>query len=332
MPSRVDFYLSQPNYAEHLAPIWHALDPDERGGWHLASPRLRPSSSSVGVASHDMRSGWPSGPLRPCVVAGGTDAAAMRRRPAILVEHGVGQAYDVGHPSYSGGPKRDAVALFLCPNEVVAERNRRAYPNAAVNVVGSPRLDALMRDAQHAMVHGPWTIALSFHWDCRLTPESRWALPHHEATLPAFVAAMQGLGHEVLGHGHPRFRSHFARLWQRLGIEYVPAFVDIVERARLYVCDNSSTIYEWAALGRPAVVLNAPWYRRDVDLWPRFWSCADVGVQVDRPEDLEVAVRLALRDPPAVATRRRRVVGEVTPMLDGHAAARAVTAIRSLVG
>lgn len=328
MPSRVDFYVSQPNYAAHLAPIWHALDPAERGRWHVANPRLRAPAVAEGVAVHDMAQGWPSGPLRPCVVAGGTDAAGMRQRPCILVEHGVGQAYDVDHPSYSGGCRRGSVALFLCPNEVVARRNADAYPEAQVAIIGSPRLDQLR---QRATSTDRTTAALSFHWDCRLTPESRWALPHYERALPDLVAALRKAGHEVIGHGHPRFSVHFSRLWQRLGVEHVRDFTEVVDRAWLYVCDNSSTLYEWAALGRPVVVLDAPWYRQSVDLWPRFWSCADVGVRIADPLHLQPAVLLGLLDPPAVRARRQAIVDEVTPLLDGQGAQRAAAAIRSVL-
>jgi CDP-glycerol glycerophosphotransferase (TagB/SpsB family) len=127
-------------------------------------------------------------------------------------------------------------------------------------------------------------------------------------------------------------RHHFAGLWRQLGIEHVTLFDAVAARADLYVCDNSSTLYEFAALGRPVVVLNSPAYRRDLDLWPRFWRCADVGVQVDRPDDLEVAIHLALDDPPAIAARRRAVVDEVYPLLDGRAAQRSAEAILCVAG
>lgn len=258
----------------------------------------------------------------------------MQANPAhrfALVEHGAGQAYEQPDPSYSGGPQRDAAVLFLCPNEVSAARNRATYPNVPAEVVGSPRVDWLIERSRDAPVdtHGQPTVALSFHWKGPLgvPAEARWALPHYESSLHVVIQALQRRGVEVIGHGHPRMHSHFAGLWRRLGIEHVPRFDDVTARAGVYVCDNSSTLYEFAALGRPVVVLNSPAYRRELNLWPRFWACADVGVQVDRPEDLEVAVQLAIEDPPAVAARRARAVAEVYPLRDGQAAQRSVEAI-----
>ena len=57
-------------------------------------------------------------------------------------------------------------------------------------------------------------------------------------------------------------------------------FDEVMERSTLYICDNSSTLYEFASTGRPVVVLNAPWFRRDIEHGLRFWEHADVGVSV----------------------------------------------------
>lgn len=102
----------------------------------------------------------------------------------------------------------------------------------------------------------------------------------------------------VIGHAHPRIAPTLERWYRQHGIEFVPDFDDVVRRAALYVTDNSSSLYEFASTGRPVVVLNAPWYRRDTEHGLRFWSASRVGVNVDRPDDLSDAVALALSDPP----------------------------------
>lgn len=321
--SSFDAVASQSAYADHLAPLWRALEPEERGRFHAWGQTATHCRERLGLKTTPglpaARGGW-------LLCASQGDA---RRRPArrvALLEHGAGQAYDVPHGAYSGGPGRDNCSLFLCPNEVVAQRNRAAYPDALVEVVGSPRLDALIAKAQGDGSAVPMpAVALSFHWACGYStevPEAGMALEHFRSALPGLARSR-----ELVGHGHPRYRGHFAALWRELRIPDVPWFEDLLERAWLYVCDNSSTLYEWAALGRPVVVLNSPAYRRDLEAWPRFWACADVGVQCDEPGELPAAIERALEDSPAVAERRRQVVEEVFP-LRGGSAARAVHALR----
>lgn len=302
---------------------------------------MAPELRRLGVPA---RIGRPPRPARTVVVAGAHDVWIVQkaaRHQVVLVEHGAGQAYDCDDPGWSGGRRREGVALFLCPNEVSAGRNRAAYPSTPALVVGSPHVEALRELKSEGLNLGssnPVSIgvegsvaALSFHHPgIGKAPEAGWALPHYEAALPAVVAQLRAVGVEVLGHGHPRARRHFARLWRSLGVEHVERFEDVVCRADAYVTDNSSTLFEAAACGIPVVVLNAPWYRRNVDLWPRFWACADVGVQVDGPGDLAAAVLAALDDPPSRCADRRRAVAEVYPLLDGKTAQRSADAIVAL--
>lgn len=322
----IDFYASLAHYAtDHLLPIWEALAPEQRGTF-WCEQRVAPRLRQMGVGA---TVGRPRRPARTVVVAGAHDVWIVQkagRHRVVLVEHGAGQAYDTADPGWSGGPRREGVALFLCPNEVSAARNRAAYPSTPALVVGSPHVDAL-----RAIVRTPSsqpTVALSFHHPgVGKALEAGWAMPHYEAALPAVVAQLRAEGMEVIGHGHPRARRYFARLWRSVGVEHVEWFADVVRRASVYVVDNSSTAFEAAACGLPVVLLNAPWYRREVDLWPRFWACADVGVNVEGPGDLVAAVVTALADPPAVRASRRRAVAEVYPYLDGAAARRSAEAM-----
>jgi glycosyltransferase involved in cell wall biosynthesis len=249
-------------------------------------------------------------------------------RPVALSEHGVGQTYGNQHPSYCGGvsAERRQVGLFLVPNAAAAEANRRVQPDAAIAVVGVPRLDRFVTRPA-APEPGSPLVALSFHWPCAVAPETRGAFPHYRAALPELARHFR-----LLGHGHPRVLDRLARGYQRLGIPVAADFEEVLARASLYVADNSSTLYEFAAAGRPVVVLNAPWFRRHVEHGLRFWRYADVGVQCDRPEDLVAAVRRALDDPPEQELRRRRAVDAVVPLRDGRSAARAADALRAWLG
>ena len=313
----VDFYAGHRHYAEHLLPVWEALDPDERGTFYGRRPACywlgaRGIPSAIATPR---RGGGP-----PVVVASFEDLRTARYlgRVTALLEHGAGQTYGDRHASNPGGIDRAGCRLFLCPSDRVAEANRKAYPDVPAVVVGCPKLDGVggFRDPET-----PDRVAVSFHWNNPQAPESRWAFPHYSE-------AVKRLPPGSLGHGHPRAWRFLDRFYRFAGLESVAEFSEVLERAAVYVCDNSSTLYEFAAIDRPVVVLNAPGYRRDVDHGLRFWELADVGVQCDQPEDLPAAIATALEDPPEQAEKRRLAVAAVYPALDGQAAQRAAEALR----
>ena len=231
--------------------------------------------------------------------------STSKRRPSrvILAQHGAGQSYG-GDPrsdhvaAYPGGAGNDAVGLFLVPNEHAAQRWRDRYPAAAVSVVGCPKLDTLP-----AREPGPGpVVALSFHWGPQFIPEVRSALEWHRSGLRALAEQFT-----VIGHAHPR-RHNPAGLYRRLGIEFVPDFADVCRRADVLVADNTSVLFEFASTGRPVVVMNAPWYRRDVTHGLRFWDASTVGPQADQPGELVDAVTRALALDPADASARNDAV------------------------
>lgn len=175
-------------------------------------------------------------------------------------------------------------------------------------------------------------VALTFHWHCSLVPEMDWAFRHYDAALPALVAAAEVRGWELLGHGHPRAYGALVRRWKALGIEAVPSFADILDRASVLCGDNTSALPEFASVGKPVVWLSAPWYRRDVDHGSRFWTWPAGQVCVDEPEDLVSGIERALADPPEVQAAREAMVRSVYAFTDGHAAERAAAAIVERLG
>lgn len=220
------------------------------------------------------------------LVAGYGDLVAARRHGFtrfVVAQHGAGQSYSNDHPHYPGGKGHDDVGLFLVPNEHAAQRWRDAYPSARVEVVGSPHLD----DLPSRQV-GPVTVAVTFHWDLYLVPESRSAFPWFRDVLPELAKRFR-----MIGTSHPRRRG-MAHVYERAGIEYVPDFADVCRRADVLVADNTSAMFEFAATGRPVVVMDAPHYRTDVEHGLRFWDAADVGVRVGVPSDLAPAIERAL--------------------------------------
>lgn len=305
----MDFFASESQFLDHLIPIWR-----EMGGEFTVS---RP------LYDHAVRRGIPlpeRGPLPgdgPVLVASYGDIRKVRaagRRRIAFIEHGIGQSYVGGsHPSYSGGGDRADIGLFLVPNENAASQWRRTYPQARVEVIGCPKLDAI----PEYKPQDPPIVAVSFHWNCELVPETMGTFAQFSSGLPALAS-----GFHVIGHGHPRAFSvdGLARRYYRMGIEPEYDFDQVLATAALYVCDNSSSLYEFAATGRPVVVLNGSGYRRDVDHGLRFWEASKVGVNCDDPRQLVAAVTEALQDDPQRRADREAALDIVYAYRHGAAA------------
>jgi CDP-glycerol glycerophosphotransferase (TagB/SpsB family) len=115
-------------------------------------------------------------------------------------------------------------------------------------------------------------VAIAFHWDCRLLPETRSAFTHYSKGLKDAVASFRAQGWQVLGHSHPRCQRRLQRFWETLGVEWVETSADIFDRASVLVTDSPSLTAEFMSLDRPVLALNAPWYRREVSHGERFWD------------------------------------------------------------
>ena len=204
--------------------------------------------------------------------------------------------------SYPGGRGRDA-DLFLHPNETSAARDRAAYPDARVEVVGCPKLDDLP-----AREPGPGpVIAVAFHWDGAM-PELRWAWPRFRGALVRLASPV----HRHRPRPSAGDGADLAPWYERAGIEVVADFRDVCRRADLLVFDNTSVGFEFAATGRPVVVLEPYHYRRGVHHGLRFWDAIPGLVCQDRagvPDavSLTAVVEQALVDrPPETHTGKTR--------------------------
>lgn len=209
---RIDALATEHHYASHILPIWHALTDAERGSFYIGR---RPDALRA-VQGIEARTGLPSGSdAHPVVVAGYSDLRRVPRgRPVILVEHGVGARYKRPdgewdrNPSNPGGSHREAVRLFICPNEDVAAANLEAYPDAKVAVVGCPRLDRWHRvteglsmagNARGGQGHGvdPGTSPLLQSLGAEGQRESR------SRTAQTPEAGPQDRGADQVTRGHP---------------------------------------------------------------------------------------------------------------------------------
>lgn len=327
----VDAWAPEPHLLAHLAPVWKALPESARGRFYVPTT-LSAAARALGIAATTVSS-WRAPAMRyvrapgPVLVASiaGANAWAPSRRPIVLLNHGAGQTYDVSHPSYSGGRGRKHVALFLEPGPHAAEATRAAYPDAQVVEVGCPKLDAWHLADPRPPGPRP-VVALSTHWACRVVPETMTTLPEWALQLPAIAAGPW----DVLGHAHPRIADVAAPLFEAAGIPFVEDFDEVLDAADVYVCDNSSTLYEFASLGRPVVCINGAEYRRNVHHGLRFWDAVP-GIQVDADEDIRTAISAALGDSADVQAARARAVARAYVACDGRAAQRAADAIVALM-
>lgn len=319
----VDLVASRRHYYDHLAAVWRALPPGMRGTAWLdrdlvaLDPRARPLQAR------------PRGDNRWTLCASFADLRLAGGTQTILMEHGAGQSYggsrETAHlGGYAGGTGRHA-ALFLHPNEYAADRDRAVYPDTRVEVVGSPRLAGLQSVPLLPPGVRP-TVAFTFHWHSPACPETGSGFGYWwRAVLDLHRAGEV----EVLGHAHPRLLPDVARIYGRAGIEVVPSFEQLLSRSDCLVVDNSSVLWEFAAVRGPVVVLDNPGYRHDVDHGLRFWDAADVGPRVNDPADLAGAIGEALTVTPWPGAEA--ILGRVFPAVEDPATT-AAQAIRSVVG
>jgi hypothetical protein len=286
---------AKPHHRAHIAPVARLLDIDGDMSRRPASPDDVALIASYGDLKSARRDGF---------------------RRIILMQHGAGQSYGgdrrtAHHPCYPGGDDNDAVGLFLVPNQHAADRWAFRYPGTPVEIVGCPRLDELPTRADSmgaatAVEEASPVVAFSFHWQGYAIPEWRNAFDWYRHA----IAELHRSGDvTVIGHAHPNRVREVTQFYERVGIEYVADFDDVLRRADVYACDNSSTLYEFASTGRPVVVLNAPWYRRDANHGLRFWDAELIGYHAEEPAELPVVVDMALtEDMPRAVDLALRIV------------------------
>jgi len=325
----VDLLSREAHHLDHILPSWLAL-PDALRGTAFLHKDLLPKAVERGVQAVEVSEAPETGPLT--LVASYLDLKLARKLGRLVVysEHGAGQGYaqadgtPIGSGSYVGAIDRAGVVAVLVPGRLSAERHRRSHPTIPAFEVGVPKLDELHREPSRRVGDKP-VVAVSFHWECRVCPETRSAFRHYRQGLKRLSQSF-----ELIGHGHPRGMAQFRRHYKQVGIEVVEDFNEVIERADVYCVDNSSTLYEWASLGRPVVVMNAPWYRKKLEHGLRFWSHADVGPQVSGPGQLAAGIEAAIADAPGAADRRQEIVADVYTACDGRGVKRASAALAEI--
>jgi hypothetical protein len=332
---QLDFFARRAHYLDHLAPVYKALPDHTRGIFTVPAELESYARQELGPAIISIYDGHTPVGSDPILVAsyGDIHRAARTDRKIIHMEHGTGHAF--GKAPYPNGRKgsRDEVDLFLAPNEYTAKliRSVRKTP---VEVVGTPKMDPwyfprfFENPGNYNFIHQmykfspdrPPVIAIAFHWGDRQSnpPESGSALEHYREILPELNRR-----YTLIGHGHPLAADVHQKEFEQLGIEWVGDFREVLRRADLYLNDLSSTLYEFLVTGKPVIVLNAPWFRKDKHWGIRFWDYSDVGPNVESPDALFETIDRTLRHYGSVcAQERRQAVRDLYPYI-GHSAQRA---------
>lgn len=290
---RVHAICTLPQYRRHVEAVWKHLSPDVQG-----EMRTEQGASTRG---------WPTEDL--VLIGGFYDMDRCPQNRMIYVEHGAGQSYDgdaktKAHPAYHGSQHPDEVIGYICPNKRVADSwGKPAF------VAGCPAIDGHDPEAAHHWKY-QLTAAITFHWNAmRMASEAWSAKQHYIDGLHNMVAHLRSEGFDVIGTWHPR--DPFGRqAWINIGVEHTPDPDEVLDRADLLVADNTSLQYEAAKLGIPNIVLNAPWYRKDVHHGLRFWDLVP-GRQVDSLEQfMRLDIHGYVNDPLHVASQAARLVGD----------------------
>lgn len=319
----IDFQASQPHYVDHLAPIWMELDDEIRGEFYAEGEAFF-RATMLGIEVADQRA--PVGSMdRPILGAALRDIerhGVLGDRPTILMEHGAGQSYSNGHSGYAGGQKREWIWAHLVPHFRVAA----LYPaHPRVYVIGCPKTDLWFN---YMPPPGKPCLALSWHWDCRAAPEAGTAFYEYARTIPDIQGMCARNGIDLLGHAHPRMMEYVRPVYESLGIDVVDDFDQVAARATVYSCDNSSTMYEMASIGRRVVALNSKHWRRDVHHGLRFWDLVP-GIQVNTPAEWVRCVQRAFEWHPADVYQGEQVSEQVYAFR-GEAAPRAAQVLAEL--
>jgi len=329
MARRVNFLAAEPHFVNHLAPVWNAFRPSERGVFWVRSSVAEEEAKRHRIHTRQ----WPSRVAHNTIVVtaafGDLNQAHRAGATTVLMEHGAGFTFNSTHSSYAGGSHeaRDANSLFLVPGSRPAQKLKAKHPDIPVVEIGCPKLDQRILEPARQPSDPP-VVVVSFHWNCNVVPETTWAFPFYRRALEA---AAKRTDIRLFGHAHPRAAKHLRPWYEARGIEFIPHFETVMDVADVYVCDASSTIYEAAAVGIPVVVLNSPRYRRDVEHGLRFWEAANVGPQVDSSRQLVSGIFDALNPTPEQQTETERCLDLVYSVRDGSSATKAVEAIRKHV-
>jgi len=336
MPQKhINFCATEPHYVEHLLPIYNNLPKKYQGNFYVTSEKARKYAEDKGFKKTKVANIKNINKQNYLVMA--SLLTQYKNHNVILLNHGIGQSYFNSSGEidrqYAGGKGRGHVKMFLHPNSVSSNKDKARYPNIPNEVVGSPRMDKyhsikeILKEEKQK--NEKPIIALSFHHSAKSIPETKSAFEHYTNLLRLLAKRVDQ--YKIIGHGHPKTISTLSKEYKKYGIPIVEDFEEVLNRADLYICDNSTTLYDFASMDMPVIVLNAPWYRRDIEHGIRFWQYSNVGIQCEKDIEVIKNINKTLEDPVEIQKERRKIVNILYPYRDGKCGERAAKAIVDLL-
>ena len=311
---KFNFIASNRHYIDHMLPIWEVLPQQYMGFFYIHESLVNYIKNIKNVRmynnitlKHDLKFFYNISSEKIYTITatyGDLELADIGKKNLILMEHGAGQMYNSCHPAWMRSNYNSNTVLLLATNEILAKRFKENN-NIPVEIVGCPKLDDMIKEDYMKTNK----IAISFHYNCPILPETQTTFKYYKDIIPKVAKEFK-----LLGHGHPVHWNFMEKYYKDNKIKAIKNFDQITKQADIYIVDNSSTLFEFAALGKPVIVLNCPAYRKDIEHGMRFWEFADIGLQVEKPEELiPVIYKTIKRDPQK--ERRIEIVKEIYPYL-----------------
>lgn len=294
------FYANMPQYLEHLKPIYRAYKGDKI---FIIKRNTRGAAGVIDSKTYSQISELKKILDTLCrlhkkvhyIVASYGNVRELSKPylpdiPFALIEHGAGQSYDSKIPGWCRGSNKymHRVKLFMATNKYCLEPFKKNNPEVKAKIIGCPKIDWVEKKP---MTTDDPLIVFSWHWSCNSLPETLGGFDYWKSEVVNVSKHFN-----VAIHGHPRLQGDTEPFCLQNNIRFIKDFNEVLATADIYAIDNSSTMFEFALTGRPIIVLNNPWFRRDVNHGMRFWEFSNIGVNCDSRLDLMDSIDECLDD------------------------------------
>jgi hypothetical protein len=325
---KIQFFASHQHYYDHMLPVYNGLHHKQRGKLivheRVKSHKGKSYHSSLAMSNALDKS-------LPVMVAGHSDMIVVNKfcDRVVYMEHGIGLNYTKPNSGLCDSSNREGVVLILSPNEKSYCLSKAANPEVKNYIIGMPLMDNLFTLDKPEY---PNRICFSFHFDTAVFHFMRSSVTYYRDE----IVNLYRNGYDVVIHAHPRAQKNIFAWFVQNGIppeRMIRDFRRAVEESYLYVCDNSSTIFMFAAVPyRRVVLLNRPsWiesFQRRDKINFRFWQYSGIGKNIFTSKDLRQAIDAELkRDPDMRYKTKREMIDAIFPYA-GVSTERAIDVLR----
>lgn len=309
----VIFFANMPHYYDHIIDVYNKL-----GISKVIIDKVNDSSKLLNtISQYD----------NPIYIVPSYSLLSRLYKPnfpknrSILLEHGVGQSYITNKTSWARGSTKydDNIILYMATNNYCYDAFKKHHKNIPIEIIGCPKLDNI--PIMNPNLEDP-LICFSWHWDAIEIPETRSGFDYWKDSLIELSKH-----NRIVIHGHPRIQNITSEFARDNNIQFISSFNRVLELADIYVCDNSSTIYEFAVTNKPVILLNNPFYRRDINHGLRFWELSNIGINCNNNKDLQKCINMTKCNTKSID---KDIIHKVYPYL-GYSINRTVEVIKKYV-